>query len=182
MPSHCLHRQGSRPGWLGFLRHARRTILVRPMPRLGRQQKKSQTTPLVQPECGEQFWPCICLNITPNVAGLLPFYCPALAWQNARPWWVHVSRVRRLVRGANGTDTTTQQACPSQAPPQAAQAPPQQAPPLQQSPSTTSRVTSATLTSTLPSPVHSESSEAESSMSKWSFTDCSIDSCGRWVE
>ena len=91
-------------------------------------KKGSQTTPYVQPEPWEHWWPCICLNITPNAAGLLPFYCPALAWQNARPWWVHVSRVRRLVRGVNGADTTTQQACPSQAPPQAAQAPPRRDP------------------------------------------------------
>ena len=27
----------------------------------------------------------------------LAFYCPALAWQHARPWGVHVSRLRRRV-------------------------------------------------------------------------------------
>ena len=27
----------------------------------------------------------------------MAFYCPALAWQNARPWDVHVSRLRRRV-------------------------------------------------------------------------------------
>ena len=26
----------------------------------------------------------------------MPFYCPALAWANARPWMVHVSRIRRV--------------------------------------------------------------------------------------
>ena len=58
---------------------------------------ESQTTPMTQPQGDETWWPCICLNVTPNASGLLPFYCPALAWGNSRPWWVHYSRVRRLV-------------------------------------------------------------------------------------
>ena len=28
---------------------------------------------------------------------LVPVYCPGLAWQRARPWWAHVSRIREIV-------------------------------------------------------------------------------------
>ena len=124
-------------------------------------EKESQTTPYVTGawEPGEQWFPCICLNIAPNADGLLPFYCPSLTWpSNARSWWVHVSRVRRLVGSA-----------PPPAPPHACG----------------QQVWGQVVFTSPPSPVHSkaESSEAESSiMSSWSFTDCSIDSCGRWVE
>ena len=38
-----------------------------------------------------QWWPCIVLLCDGD---LLPFYCPALAWMLARPWGVHISRVR----------------------------------------------------------------------------------------
>ena len=60
---------------------------------------QNQATPLGPTQPGEQWWPCICLNVNPDANGLIPFYCPALAWGNSRPWWVHVSRVRRLVGG-----------------------------------------------------------------------------------
>ena len=125
----------------------------------------SQCTPLGQPRGDEQWWPCICLNITPDAHGLLPFYCPALAWGNSRPWWVHKSRVRRLVLGANIIYRTTQQAPPLQAPPQEAQAPPQQAPPPQQSPSTTSTATATHNDS------ESESESSESSESSFIVID-----------
>jgi hypothetical protein len=42
---------------------------------------------------GERWWPCIVLD---GETDKLPFYCPALAWQNSRPWEVHVSRLRRV--------------------------------------------------------------------------------------
>ena len=41
----------------------------------------------------DMWWPCIVL--WQEGTSELAFYCPALAWQNARPWGVHVSRVRR---------------------------------------------------------------------------------------
>ena len=25
---------------------------------------------------------------------MVPFYCPALGWQGARTWWVHMTRIR----------------------------------------------------------------------------------------
>jgi hypothetical protein len=45
----------------------------------------------------EQWWPCLVLQKPGDTRGVLPFYCPALAWQRARPWTVHVSRVRMLM-------------------------------------------------------------------------------------
>lgn len=56
----------------------------------------SQSTSLTAPLPGEQWWPCIILDVEPTSAGLVPFYCPALAWQDARPWAVHISRVRSV--------------------------------------------------------------------------------------
>ena len=53
-----------------------------------------QSTALVATQAGEQWWPCVVLNVAPTSGGTLPFYCPALAWQNARPWFAHVSRLR----------------------------------------------------------------------------------------
>jgi len=41
----------------------------------------------------DTWWPCIV--IWDGASSELPFYCPALGWQDARPWGVHVSRVRR---------------------------------------------------------------------------------------
>ena len=56
-----------------------------------------QTAPLGTPMIGEQWWPCIVLlppgkdnfEISPS----WPFYCPALALQGARPWFVHHTRI-----------------------------------------------------------------------------------------
>ena len=53
-----------------------------------------QREPLSELRGGEQWWPCI---VIPGEGPLVPFYCPALAWANARPWMVHVSRIRRVV-------------------------------------------------------------------------------------
>ena len=52
-----------------------------------------QSSPLGEPRGDEQWWPCI---ILPGGGTLVPFYCPALAWQNARPWEVNATRVRRV--------------------------------------------------------------------------------------
>ena len=52
-----------------------------------------QETPLTLPSSNERWWPCIVLMDDSAHLDLKPFYCPALAWQNARPWYVHVSRI-----------------------------------------------------------------------------------------
>ena len=52
-------------------------------------QRTELGTPMSDPEI---WWPCIV--ILEGNAFLVPFYCPALAWQHARPWDVHVSRLR----------------------------------------------------------------------------------------
>ena len=46
----------------------------------------------------ERWWPALVADIP----GLdkLPVYCPGLAWQYARPWFVHRSRVQLLPRAA----------------------------------------------------------------------------------
>ena len=49
----------------------------------------SQTAPLALNDSG-RWWPCI-VAIDSN--DTIPFYCPALAWQRARPWTIHRSRV-----------------------------------------------------------------------------------------
>ena len=50
----------------------------------------SQTAPLALNDPGCRWWPCI-VAIDSN--DTIPFYCPALAWQRARPWTIHRSRV-----------------------------------------------------------------------------------------
>jgi len=57
-----------------------------------RNQERPLTFP-VRPD--EQWWPCIAIVDYPFPA-LVPFYCPALAWMDARPWLVHTSRIRRV--------------------------------------------------------------------------------------
>jgi len=52
-------------------------------------QRTELGTPMSDPEI---WWPCIV--ILEGNTFLVPFYCPALAWQHARPWNVHVSRLR----------------------------------------------------------------------------------------
>ena len=56
-----------------------------------------QTTPLSTPTSGERWWPCIIImSSTSSEQAHVPFYCPALAWSNARPWMVHISRIRKV--------------------------------------------------------------------------------------
>ena len=117
----------------------------------------NQETPLGLPQPNEQWWPCICLNINPNAYGLIPFYCPALGWSQSRPWWVHISRVRRIVRRS-----------PQQEPLQ-----PRPAPPLG-SPTTATSVASSTSTSTCTTT--SSSSESESVLSSSSdYNRCEVE-------
>ena len=52
--------------------------------------RASQTAPLALNDPGCRWWPCI-VAIDSN--DTIPFYCPALAWQRARPWTIHRSRV-----------------------------------------------------------------------------------------
>ena len=58
----------------------------------------AQLSPLIQPRAGEQWWPCIFLNDPFSLAcpSQRAFYCPALAWMDARPWTVHEDRVREV--------------------------------------------------------------------------------------
>ena len=56
----------------------------------------TQLLPLGESRSAQEcWWPC--LVIWEENEAVLPFYCPALAWANARPWGVHVSRVRSLM-------------------------------------------------------------------------------------
>ena len=53
----------------------------------------TQATELGTPTSGfETWWPCIVIWEGHTLE--LAFYCPAHAWQNARPWGVRVSRLR----------------------------------------------------------------------------------------
>lgn len=54
--------------------------------------ESSQCRPLSLNEIDSQWWPCVVCSL-PDDRGCLPFYCPALAWQRARPWYAHHSRV-----------------------------------------------------------------------------------------
>ena len=51
-----------------------------------------QEEPLTSHDIAGQWWPLIFV-VTPE-GNLYPGYCPGLAWQNARPWYAHASRVR----------------------------------------------------------------------------------------
>ena len=57
-----------------------------------------QETPVDVTFVGERWWPAIVADI-PGL-DILPVYCPGLAWQDARPWFVHRSRVQLLPRAA----------------------------------------------------------------------------------
>jgi hypothetical protein len=39
---------------------------------------------------GFEWWPCVVCNVGGDI---LPFYCPALAWNKSRPWVTHRSRI-----------------------------------------------------------------------------------------
>ena len=55
----------------------------------------SQRMPYLSGEMVE-WWPIIWLE-APHGGLIFPMMCPALAWQNARPWSIHISRVWRCV-------------------------------------------------------------------------------------
>ena len=57
-----------------------------------------QATPVEDSIGGERWWPAIVADI-PEL-DILPVYCPGLAWQSARPWFVHRSRVQFLPQDA----------------------------------------------------------------------------------
>ena len=56
------------------------------------EQSQSTDLTLVGKQDGEMWWPCIVVLQT-QYSGFgfeqVPFYCPALAWQRSRPWFVH---------------------------------------------------------------------------------------------
>ena len=55
-----------------------------------------QELPLSQDDGGSEWFPIIYVDPAARCSQLekVPMYCPALAWQNARPWLAHVSRIR----------------------------------------------------------------------------------------
>ena len=56
----------------------------------------TQLLPIGEPRSAQEcWWPCVV--IWEENETVLPVYCPALAWANARPWGVHASRVRSLM-------------------------------------------------------------------------------------
>ena len=62
------------------------------------QSSQRQSTPVEDSIGGERWWPAIVADI-PGL-DILPVYCPGLAWQSARPWFVHRSRVQILPQDA----------------------------------------------------------------------------------
>ena len=56
---------------------------------------KDQETPLTTPRSDESWWPCIVIR---SETTMWPCYCPGLAWQLSRPWYVHVSRIQYISR------------------------------------------------------------------------------------
>ena len=62
----------------------------------GSSSKDSQT-PLLDCEPGSKWWPVIIRQHSGHSghidSAVVPFYCPALAGNGGRPWWVHTSRV-----------------------------------------------------------------------------------------
>ena len=56
----------------------------------------SQQTPYTGESFGHpQWWHCIVAFADP-ASIIVSMYCPALAWGGARPWGIHVSRLRRV--------------------------------------------------------------------------------------
>ena len=55
------------------------------------QSSASQPQPLESIDQWCQWWPCL-VEFPPDSVDVLPFYCPALYWQRARPWTVHSTR------------------------------------------------------------------------------------------
>ena len=54
---------------------------------------KEQLHPFGYEDATGQWWPIIYQEIEPAPDGQTPAYCPGLAWQNARPWFAHLSRI-----------------------------------------------------------------------------------------
>ena len=58
-----------------------------------------QHKPFTKAQEGEQWWPCIIVDVPWYPDGGAPFYCPALAWSGSRPWpGTHESRLLQLQR------------------------------------------------------------------------------------
>ncbi len=58
--------------------------------------EKNQTSVRSSFGGGESWWPAlfpVSHVLQPHSDGLVPMYCPALAWQNARPWWANSDRL-----------------------------------------------------------------------------------------
>jgi hypothetical protein len=57
--------------------------------------EKNQTSVRSRFDGGEDWWPALfpVSHVNPHSGGLVPMYCPALAWQNARPWWANSDRL-----------------------------------------------------------------------------------------
>ena len=53
----------------------------------------SQMSPRKSTGEGESWWPALIVAPTNGAQECVPMYCPALAWQGARPWWANVDRV-----------------------------------------------------------------------------------------
>ena len=56
--------------------------------------ESSQTSLRQSNGVGETWWPAL-IQVAPGPpsVALVPMYCPALAWQNARPWWANPDRL-----------------------------------------------------------------------------------------
>ena len=52
----------------------------------------SQQRPLTEIKADERWWPCIVATVD-GTDDEIPMYCPALAFQSARPWYCHRSRI-----------------------------------------------------------------------------------------
>ena len=65
----------------------------------GKEQESPLPTDAAQiREAGSQWWPIIWVEPVCGNPPIdrLPVYCPGLAWQNARPWYAHPSRVQKV--------------------------------------------------------------------------------------
>ena len=58
----------------------------------GKEQEEPLTADIYA--SGSQWWPVIWVYCPDHEKW--PVYCPGLAWQNARPWWAHPSRIREV--------------------------------------------------------------------------------------
>ena len=88
-------------------------VLCRGFICVGHCSDATQQSPYVAGEVVE-WWPVIWLEVA-NGSLILPMMCPALAWQDARPWSAHISRVWRCpadwlhdIDGFSNLSSTTQ--------------------------------------------------------------------------